>query len=444
MAVRAAPLAFLLALAVRAAAAPAAGPAPSPRLIVLISVDTLRADRAARAGLAPNLARFAAGAAAFERAAAQATWTLPSHASMLTSLPPSSHGAGGTGGTSGADWRPISEQAATLAAVLSKAGWRTEAIVSSPVLDARWGFARGFDRYRTASRGPRGEELAFDDAARALARPLRKPLFLFVHSNIVHAYARLKPAKPGEPPRCPLTQDDVLPSQAMRPEPESPSSPRCEDDRRAYDRAVACMDAALGRLLDALDAGPAGPGALVIFTSDHGEVLCEAHPRTPLRGHGFAAYAEQAEVPLIVRLPGGAGSGLRLTAQADETDIGATILDAAGVPAPRGFEGRSLVPLLDGRGRRDADSISEGEGWKALRRGSLEYLRREGGREELYDLAQGRPETLDLSGERPRQLAELRAALDALLAAAPKPPAPPAPGVDARLEQALKAEGYRR
>jgi arylsulfatase A-like enzyme len=418
-----------------------AGAAPAPRTIVLVSVDTLRADRV-REDLTPRLSRFARGAAVFESATAQATWTLPSHASMLTSLLPSSHGAGGTGGGPGAAaWRAIAADAVSAASALRARGWRTEALVSSPVLDPRWGFSRGFDDYRGGSTGRDGEPLVFDDAARSLERAGEKPLFLFVHTNIVHGYARQKaPPAEGEAFRCPITGDDLLPGTAQLPLPESPDSPRCAADRRAYDRAAACMDRALGVLLDALERSPRGRDALVIVTSDHGEVLCESHPGTPLRGHGFAGYAEQLEIPLIVRLPGGKASGLRVAQLAREIDIPATILDAAGVPAPKAFQGRSLLPLLEGKSLPPVLSLAEGDDWKSAREGDWEYLRRDGGAEELYDLSRGRPERDDLAAKGAGPAARLRRAVDALPRRAPTR----APAVDARLEEALKAEGYRR
>lgn len=412
----------LWAFALAWAAVPASA-APVTR-VVLVSIDTLRADMAGT----PSLSALAKDGAVFERAYAAATWTLPSHASLLSSRRPAQHGGGGTANTP-STWRAWSAPA-TLAGTLAAAGWKTKALVSSPVLDARWGFAAGFGEYGDADWKPGGGEPTLAAAADYLKKQ-KGPLFLFVHSNIVHSYIRLKPgAKAG----CPLTGEHFLPEFASMPVAESPRSPFCRDARAAYERAAGCMDLALGPLLDA------AKDALVVVTSDHGEILCEPHRSAPLRGHGFPAYDEQLAVPLLLRFPGGEHAGARVTAPARGVDVAATILDAAGVAAPPSFTGRSLLPLLSGAQSGPAPVTAEGDDWSALREPSRKYIEFADGRRELYDLGKDPAEREDLSRSRQGEAKRLSSALKAAAPRA-KPSAGDSP-LDPKLRESLRRAGY--
>jgi arylsulfatase A-like enzyme len=403
----------------------AAGPA---RRVVLVSVDTLRADALGR-GLTPALDRFAASGAAFERATAAATWTLPSHASLLTSLAPAAHGGGGAAGTP-STWRPF-RAPATLAGALKARGWKTKALVSSPVLDRRWGFASGFDEYGEARGAPeRGEPTLA--AAAAWLKSQKGPAFLFVHTNIVHGYVRLKDAAGAS---CPITRADHRPGLAALPVAQEPGSPLCAQARSAYDRTTRCLDAGLAALLDA------APDALVVVTSDHGETLCEPHRSAPLRGHGFPGYEEQLGVPLLLRFPGGRFAGVRVSAPVRAIDVAPTILDAAGISAPASFAGRSLLPLLEGKPTAAPPATAEGDDWSALRETGRKLIAFDDGRLELYDLEKDPGERADLSEADAEAAGRLR---ETLRAAAPRPGPKPVPGdpLSPSLREALRRAGY--
>jgi arylsulfatase A-like enzyme len=357
---------------------------------------------------------------------------------MLTSLYPSAHGAGGTAGPSGKS-RQISSAAVPLAETLRERGYRTEGLVSSPVLDKIWGFARGFDAYGQGHWGELGEELTLEQAARRLRRSRGERLFLFVHSNIVHSYARQKePPPPGAEFVCPLRTRDFLPDYALMPMPDSPDAPLCRDMNRAYDRAVACMDRALGELLDELDRPEIAENTLVVVTSDHGELLCEKHLSAPLRGHGYPGYAELVRVPLVVRFPGKRFAGARISSPAREIDIPATILDAAGIPIPERFSGRSLLPLLDADRGAETPTFAQGDEWSSARTRRDSYLSFRAGPEELYDLAADPKESENVAPREEQTAAAMREALKSL---PPFSPAP-APAVDAKTAAALRAAGY--
>ncbi|MFI5361377.1 MAG: sulfatase [Elusimicrobiota bacterium] len=389
--------------------APARAAAPArPRGLILISIDTLRADHLGAYGASPAASpafdAFAAQGILFENAYSAATWTVPSHATILTGLYPSSHGAGGFPEENSA--RGFSPDAATLAELLRARGFRTAAFHFGPTLDARWGFDRGFDVYETghlrdvSTAGARDErslleewqststtvratleETTFGRAADWLARQDgRAPYFLFVHTFAVHRYGRIALDADGGS-SCPPRFDFALNLKNVT----SADDPRCPLARRRYASAVRCVDGEFGRLMAGLDAAGARD-AVVIVVSDHGEALCEARERAGLIGHGYAPYEEQLRVPLAVRLPDGLFAGRRSSETASLVDVLPTALDALRLDPPPGTSGtkpaasrsaapdlRGLGPLADGAGGRLRVHALRGR-----RRGALRFLVRHG------------------------------------------------------------------
>jgi arylsulfatase A-like enzyme/Flp pilus assembly protein TadD len=322
----------------------AAPPAASPRRpdVLLITIDTLRADSLGFAGnrkvSTPVLDRLAAGGRVFTEAHAHNVVTLPSHANILTGLYPYQHGVRDNTGFR------LMESFPTLATVLRGAGYATGAFVGSYPLDSRYGLDRGFEVYddRTTQGAEietfslaerRGDEVV----APALAwwtRQRGKPRFLWVHLYDPHA--------PYAPPE--------------------PFASRFKDN--AYLGEVAATDSFLAPLLGPLLDGKE-PACLVVVTSDHGESLGEHGEQT----HGLFAYEATLKVPLVVWGPGvTAGRDGR---PARHVDIIPTVLAAAGVkpPAAPARPGRPLLgpPAAGGDSYFEALSATLNRGWAPLR-----------------------------------------------------------------------------
>ncbi len=355
---------------------------PPPQTIILVSVDTLRADRLGLYGYeyptSPNLDRLGRGAAIYENHVAQTGWTLPSHVSMLTGLAPEAHGVTGQMDRI-LDLLEVGfdPTVPTLAAALRRAGYSTHAIVSAPYLDPTFGFDRGFDSYdaSTISSHLRSHQ---DMTAPQLARLSRRliensgtrPLFLFLHFWDVH-YDYIPPREDlaavhrqlAEQPldytqvRHPFTRHVdpallrlVMIADPTRPPPEFygrvrsmlPSYPRVNAFMQLmsdlYDGEVRTVDRHLGLILEDLRRADRGDWALLL-TGDHGESFME-HGTL---GHGVDnIFSEGLIVPLVLHAPGRV-TAARRRSPSMTVDIAATLLDLAGLDALPNAHGRSLL-----------------------------------------------------------------------------------------------------
>jgi arylsulfatase A-like enzyme len=397
-------------------------PRPRPRGLILISIDTLRADHLGAYGASsptPAFDAFARQGLLFENAISAATWTVPSHATMLTGLYSSSHGAGERTLDEAADggvqsYSSLSPNAATLTELLRARGFKTAGFHFGPTTDARWGFGRGFDTYESGAFNPGPSsgtfvETTFQDAASWLERNGGAPYFLFIHTFQVHRYGFIAlDANGGSacPPRFDyaLNLDEQL----------SASDRRCAESRARYRAAVACADEEFGRLMARLDAAGAFD-AVVVVVSDHGEALCEPHARAPLIGHGYAPYESLIRVPLAVRLPGGDRAGQRRMEPASLVDVTPTVLDALGVPTPEGLQGRSLLAS----GSADRPLFAESDAAQMVESDGFKYIRHNDGLEELFDVARDSSEArgLDSAPLQRGRLDAMRARLRAFNAA---------------------------
>lgn len=290
--------------------------------VILISMDTTRADHLGCYGMqpsvSPNLDRFCADAVRFSNAVTPAPLTLPAHAAMLTGLLPPNHGARYNGEFQ------IGPGVPSLAAELKAAGYQTAAFVSSFVLDHRFGLGRGFDVYDdnviTASsrlgvvrHNERDADLTTDAALQFLAhRDRNKPFFVWVHYYDPHA------------PYVPL-------------DPSAMSSVGT-----AYSAEIKDMDAQIGRLLGSPDVDP--DRSLVIVTADHGEGMGDNGER----GHGVFLYESTTHVPLLIRLPGHKMAGQTISALAALIDIRPTVLDLLGMDPIDPTDGISLIETRRG------------------------------------------------------------------------------------------------
>ena len=400
-----------------------------PWNLVLISIDTLRADHLSSYGSSdvstPHIDKLAEEGVLFEQVQSVAPTTLPAHASLFTGRSPLRHNVHDNIGFY------LSESIPTLAAHLSEAGYRTGGFVGAFVLDSRFGIARGFDTYyddfdaepETVADGVvvqrRGEEVLkraiewMEKAAEPSPEP--KPFFTFLHFYDPHT--------PYDPP--------------------APFQPAEDSDAARYRGEVAYADSLVGQLLSWLSSRDLDEKTVVALVSDHGEALGSHGERT----HGFFLYEAVLRVPWIVRYPG-APRGTRVSGLARIVDVAPTLVDLLSLAPLSGVDGKSLRVLID-----DPQQASElaayaetfvprlSYGWselQSLRRGSHKLILAP--RSELYDVEQDPGEVHDLKEEQPELYEQLRSELDALMAGA-ESEAVPQP-TDAETLERLHALGY--
>jgi arylsulfatase A-like enzyme/Flp pilus assembly protein TadD len=392
-------------------------PAPPPARpnVLLVTIDTLRADRLGR-GLTPTLDRLAAHGLLFTGARATVPLTLPSHATILSGLLPPHHGCrlNGSNRFTGRD---------TLATILRARGYRTSAVVGAFVLGRSSGLAEGFERFDdNVRRDPRAstplEAERPASAVTAAAIPAvaggdSRPWFLWAHYYDPHA--------PYTPP------PEYLAKAGGRP----------------YDGEVAYADAEVGRLLEAL-LGNARPDTLVVVAGDHGESLGEHGEAT----HGMLLYEAALRVPLIVARLGRGLDAAPVSPLPHQVrgepvslaDVTPTILAALSIPAPAALDGVSLLAApKPGRELYAETLYPRVAGWSpltALVAAPLKLIR--GGRLQLFDLAADRLEAADLARARAAVASGMEAALRRIGAGGVETSAP----VSADARERLRALGY--
>ncbi len=364
-----------------------------PPSVLLVTLDTTRADRLGCYGRAdagtPTLDGLAAEGALFEDAASSSPVTLPSHATILTGLHPPRHGLRDNDPP-----RPLAPAAArafrTAAEEFAAAGYETHAVVSCSALSPRWGLDAGFGGYEAPEDPEPGESLESERKAeetvdRALSflrgRGRGRPFFLWVHLFDPH-YPYRPPGGTGAAP----------------------------DSEEAYQSEIAYADRELRRLLEALRAEGTLDRTVVAVAADHGEGLGEHGERT----HGFFLHRSTIRVPLLLRYPPGVPAGTRVRSSVSLVDLYPTLLDLARRPLPDyPLDGRPLAPLLRGEapapGAEGLVQYSETlYGWRsfrwaqsvACRVGDLRAIDHGGGRRVVYDLASDPGETRDLAAAR--------------------------------------------
>jgi len=407
-------LAFLCAVPLFLAGAKALDDWPPIRNVVVITLDTTRADYLPAYGYpglaTPALDRLAREGVVFEQATTSAPLTLPAHCTIFTGLFPPHHRV-----RDNAD-RALADTQTTLAEVLKARGMRTAAFVGSIVVGRDRGLAQGFETYSAPSRtgfregNRRPGQLVVDDAL-AWLQEQSGPFFAWVHLYDAHA-----PYTLPEPYRT-MYQD--VP----------------------YLGALAVLDAQVARLLQGLEARHELDRTLIIVASDHGESLGE-HGED---GHGILVYQSTLHVPLIMRVP-----GLPPRRVADVTrlaDVMPTALDLLHVPGPS-MDGVSLTTLMTGGAKHlDLDAYSESAyprrfGWSelhALRAGRYKFINAP--RPELYDLEADPGEQHNLVDERAALRSVMAARVDALAASAVTG-GPADSAVDTETSSRLAALGY--
>ncbi len=467
-----------------ALAAKRPNPPPDRRVpnVLLVSIDTLRADHlgayGSTRGLTPHLDAVAASGVVFERAITPAPWTLPAMASLMTGRYPHSHGAGWI--TNSRD--PLARSALpaevpTMATLLHATGLRTAAIVTNPYLTLRYGLGEGFDSYENLSVqsetfissrdvtpmrllrwawpgvviGDRADTVTAHATAWLHGREGDDPFFLWVHYVDPHPpYSR-----PG------VTHDKSFRGDALAAAPRATtldlrlSSPdvarlrsgeiRLDTDekeavRELYRAEVAAVDDAVGVLMSALEREGLAAGTLVIVVADHGEEFWE-HGGVE---HGHTTYDELVHVPLIVRWPERLRPR-RVPNQVRLVDVLPTVLDLLGDPPPPALDGRSLRPLLTGDDSSDqpaalVECMLFSEERIAVRTDRRKFVRWDIGKQEIYDLMADPDEHRDLAGVEPERAAFARAMDDVRDAGGARVSLPGRPGIAEAA--ALRALGY--
>jgi arylsulfatase A-like enzyme len=351
-ALRVAVAVFLGTLAAASACSPGAPPPPN---VLLVVMDTTRADRCSLAGYSrrttPRLDEFAAESVVFTETWSPASWTYPAHAALFTGLMPEA------AGTLVPDLRPISAQVTTLAEHLSRAGWETACFTNNAWIADATRLTRGFDdveAFYLAAAGP-SARTAHDRALGWMRERKRsgKPFFTFVNDVEPHApwtpeerFQRLfvsdgVPAATLAAARA-LTAPRTL-AVSIGYEKEPPEVLATIQD--LYDAEIAGLDAEIGRLLDAMRAEGLLENTMVVVTSDHGEGLGE-HGWLE---HGAFLHRELLRVPLLVRYPDRASAGTRVTDLVRLHDVFPTVLETCGLPVPSGLDGRTLRGQVGGR-----------------------------------------------------------------------------------------------
>jgi len=444
-----------------------ATPAPvvAPPSVVIISVDTLRADHLTPYGYdretSPQLARFARDSVVFDQAYAAHTNTAPSHASMLTGAYPGTHGIRQNG-------MKLDPEIPTLAALLHDAGYATGAFVSGWTLTPHTGLDRGFDVYDARfSRSRRPGLESWKQAERWLKKTAKaeKPFFLFFHMFEPHfAY---------EPPDEYALR--FLPGQTALTVPVDTGLPGLMSKRRLspkaiaehtarYDGEVALADEIVGKVLHRLKRLGRLDNTLVIFTSDHGETLFE---RAWIADHGGRAYDEQIHVPLMIRFPRAENRRKRVTAQVHHIDILPTVLDVLDREQPSRLPGRSLLQVARNRRQRVdttrpvfSHARPEPERVPEIRANLvktgiitavrlppfklIEYPLADGTYfQQLFDLAADPGETTNVAAAHPDQITLLHAHLEAFRKlTGTADTATPAPTLAPEIHEQLKSLGY--
>ncbi len=373
----------------------AVDPVPVRRAnLVLISIDTLRADRLNSYGydarsVSPEIDRLARDGVLFETHISAAPWTTPAHLSLLTALSPSAHGV--TGRISkgwnrlrnGREFERLSGEHLTLAELLSAHSYATAAFTGGITMDPRLGFDQGFGTYDTTQAKLSGERLS--SVTEWIESHRDAPFFLFWHTFEVHApylhgdfLGEVLSEDKASKVRAALGVLGDEPGVSLGVQPGRKALIRnrvfsLEVCSALYDGGVRSADRAVGTVVASLERVGLYDSTLVVVTSDHGEQLGETtgpdglgnRNGTFYNAHGTTMYEEMLRVPLILKLPLGEGAGRRVPGVSRTIDVMPTVLDVLNIPGPVAMQGRSLRPLWEGTERTSRIAFSEAVNGKA-------------------------------------------------------------------------------
>jgi arylsulfatase A-like enzyme len=398
--------------------------------VILISLDTLRADRLGCYGgerpTSPVLDRLAAEGTLFETAITAAPWTLPSHLTMLTGAYPCVHQL-----VTRAIARQPTRGLTSLARHLREAGYVSAAFTEDGYL-LPGVFQPGFDLFSYVAASPDGIARRIEEASAWLEHNADAPFFLFLHTYQVHA--------PYQAP---------APYAGMFRTPAPDAAARALDD---YDAAVRYADATLASLRATVERLGVGERTITIVTSDHGEAFGEHG----IQLHGNSLYEEVLRVPFIWHGPGVIAAGRRVIGAVSLADVVPTVLDLLALPIPALVQGRSLAPFVRPGGapaaaaervvfsenlQSDDIFVVRGADWKAAfdSNGTMRRIHALRADPEERDPASGRAFREAAAAARTGFMAEC----ERLRTLLPRPAAPAAPAPpDPEQERRLRALGY--
>ena len=329
--------------------------------VILISIDTLRADRLGCYGysraVSPAIDSFAREAILYENAFSQATWTLPSHLSLFTSRFPNELRL--------LNDRPYVMQAklqsgfkeanmlentdTTLSETLREDGYYCVAFTEGGFISPLYGFSRGFHIYNERN-GPKGD--SFRLAEKWLAENKEQDVFLFIHTYLVHNYpADINPDRAaGEQFSNTETAKPDFSDVVILGPIFAPMDPALAT--KAYDSRVSLVDAKIDTFVSFLKKNNMYENSVIIITSDHGESFGEEHDDGKVRAysHGNTPYESQIRVPLIIKPPAGTLGPLPEAVSEDVRliDLAPTILTILALDIPSTFRGRPIPPIASG------------------------------------------------------------------------------------------------
>ena len=354
-----------------------AEPVGPPPNVLLISIDTLRADHLDAYGYAretaPNLTRLAEQGALFERCVAVSNWTLPTHTTLFTGLHPIVHGVEESKDA-------LDPGRATLGEAFAEAGYETAGWFNNPFVDAKFGFMRGFERYEMAltreqmkaqmelkgtpkgaitnshqpQPGPRQKDYFVEQGAEATSdralqfleeRDPARPFLLFLHYNDVHS--DYIPPAPYDRKFNPGYEGTITAEGYPHNKRINRRMPPADlaQIKALYDGEIAWTDQAIGRVLDRLDELGLADDTIVLVTSDHGEGFFEHNGKE----HHYGLYDELVNIPFIVRYPVTVPAGQRISHGVSQADIAPTLLELARLDGLPEADGLSWAGELTGR-----------------------------------------------------------------------------------------------
>jgi arylsulfatase A-like enzyme len=415
--------------------------------VVLISIDTLRRDHLSLYGYprrtTPGIDALGREAMVFEDAVSTSSWTLPAHASLMTSTVPSVHGATSSKVGLSPEWPGLPR-------LLADAGYFTQAMVTHVYLAKEYGFGEGFDRHRYFPE-TRAAEVT-DQAIHFLEARGDSDFFLFLHYYDPHWH--YDPPAPYDRAFDPTYQGEATgvwwDFKELGPESIDPRD--LHHIRALYDGEILYTDRQVERLFQEMKRLEVFENALVVVTSDHGEEFLD-HGQWE---HQKTLYEEQLRIPLLVKLPNGhagARGPRRVSGQVSLIDVAPTVLDTLGIPAPPSFEGRSLLVPRGGEAEEteawaETEHTIDGSRKLALRRGasgrkSIFTLTQGDLRIELFDLERDPGETVRLDPGGSREALENRLA-EYLAESAARRRGKTLPGVELHPEdlERLRSLGY--
>jgi arylsulfatase A-like enzyme/Tfp pilus assembly protein PilF len=442
-----------------------------PSAVVLVTVDTLRADFVSFNGHQPQTTPFldtlAQDAVVFSEAYAPSSWTAPSMASLFTGMAPSTHGV--VTAIMDGNGRVLSQPAlaaslTTLAETFKAAGYVTVGIPANLHLAAEFGFAQGFDYYAPAdfclanevnSRVAIQLQRAFGPEWQTAWK--RRPTFLWIHYFDPHA-----PYEAREPWISQYAPDfDRRPSdfpaginiREIKQRYPHPGRELADHLKPLYESEISYFDDAFRRLSERL--GLVDDNVLLIVTADHGEEFLDHGDLE----HGHSLYQELVHVPLFVRWPDQLPRGRRVETPVSLLDLYPTFVEMLGLEAPSAFDGESILALLredtqtaprvlyfELRSRGLAQNPHQlGVSLKGIREGEWKLIAADQARPvQLFDLTRDPSELIDVTAEHGEVVRRLQARLTSWLNTRrlPPPDAHPVPVADDSVRERMRALGY--